>query len=261
MPTISFSKTEKPAQATEVSSDAKAAAPQQESTKQENQVATQNRQVGFAANTNQFVGSWDQEDVRLPRINLVHKTSAAELIEAFGIGGFCFNKEVRLSDGKTPIVVTALRAAKDYIQKVEFGDSEMPTVYRSPEEVLANGGSLNRKDQDNGNFFQPRAHIQFVLKAPDEISEAGLALFPYEFDGAMYAKAVLTVASSAYTSTAKEIATLCNNNIVMRKGPQFGSLNLISEPRTSARYSWVVPVVKFKGANTPEFIAFCEGLL
>jgi len=50
--------------------------------------------------------------------HLVHKTSDNELIKKFGIGGFCFNKEVKLSDGEAPgITVVAVRAAKDYVQK------------------------------------------------------------------------------------------------------------------------------------------------
>src|SRR6266404_4489440 len=97
----------------------------------------------------QFTGDWDYNDTRIPRLNLVHKTSDGELIERFGIGAFCFNKEIKLSDGKTPLLVTALRAGKDFIQKLPFGDPEMPLIFKSKDEVLANGGSFNKKDAEN----------------------------------------------------------------------------------------------------------------
>lgn len=209
----------------------------------------------------QFSGSWDRDDVRLPRINLVHKTSDNELIKKFGIGGFAFNKEVKLSDGETALPVVAVRAAKDYVQKLPYGSPEMPAVFKTPEEVEANGGSLNYKDVDSGNFFGPRAHIQLVVEAPEGTDEAGLALFPYEYKGKAYGMALLTVASSAYTSVGKELATLCNNNKVMRKGMRFGKLNLTSEVRKNAKNSWHIPVIKFTGENDAEFVAFIEGLL
>jgi hypothetical protein len=82
-----------------------------------------------------FAGAWDRKDIRLPRINLIHKTSKGELIEKFGIGSFALNQEVKLSDGKRPIVCTALRAAKDYQQKLPFGSDEEPKVFNTPEEV------------------------------------------------------------------------------------------------------------------------------
>lgn len=208
-----------------------------------------------------FSGSWSRQDVRLPRINLVHKTSKGEMIEKFGIGSFALNQELKLSDGKTPIVVTALRAAKDYQQKLPFGDPKDPAVYGTPEDVVAHGGSLNYKDVKSGNFFQPRAHIQFVFPAPEGISEEEQALFPYEFEGKLYGMALFTVASSAYTSVGKELATLCNNNKVMRKGMEFGRLELTSESRSKGELDWKVPVIKFTGENPENLRKFYLSLL
>lgn len=217
--------------------------------------------VALPNNDEEFSGSWGRDDVRLPRINLVHKTSANELIKKFGIGSFALNKEVKLSDGETPIVITALRAAKDFAQKLPYGSSETPTVYKDEEEVEAHGGSLNYKDAESGNFYQPRAHIQFVFPAPESVDEEGLALFPYEFNGVNYAMALMTVSSSAFTSVGKELATLKTNNKVMRKGLRFGRLALTSETRKNSKNEWAVPVIKYTGENPADLIAFFEGLL
>lgn len=209
----------------------------------------------------QFTGDWNHTDIRLPRINLVHKTSNSELVEKFGIGSFAFNKEVKLSDGKTPIKVTAVRALKDYIQKLPYGSPEMATVYSTAKEVEDNGGSFNYKDADAGIFYGERAHIQLAISAPEGATEEDLALFPYEFNGVNYAMAMLTVASSAYTSVGKGLATLCMNNKVMRQGMQYGVLNLTSEGRKNAKNSWAIPVITYAGANAPELVAFYESLL
>lgn len=209
----------------------------------------------------QFTGDWDFNDQRIPRLNLVHKTSDGELIERFGIGSFCFNKEIKLSDGKNPLLVTALRAGKDFIQKLPFGDPEMPMVFKSKDEVLANGGSFNKKDAANRTYYIPRAHIQFIVRMPEDTDEEGAAMFPYEHDDHQYGMAILTVSSSAYTATAVELATLCAHNSVMRKGMPFGKLELTSSARTSPRYSWLVPQIQFAGANKEDFIRFVEGLM
>jgi hypothetical protein len=209
----------------------------------------------------QFTGDWDYNDTRIPRLNLVHKTSDGEMIERFGIGAFCFNKEIKLSDGKTPLLVTALRAGKDFIQKLPFGDPEMPLVFKSKDEVLANGGSFNKKDAANRTYYIPRAHIQFIVRMPEDTDEEGSAMFPYEHDGHQYGMAILTVSSSAYTATAVELATLCAHNSVMRKGMPYGKLELTSSPRVSPRYSWLVPQIQFAGANKEDFIKFVEGLM
>jgi hypothetical protein len=134
-------------------------------------------------------------------------------------------------------------------------------VFKTPEEVEKSGGSLNYADVDSGNFFQPRAHIQLVIPMPEGTGEEGEALFPYEFNGVSYGMAIMTVSSSAYTSVGKEIATLSNNNKVMRNGLRFGKLMLTSEVRKNAKNSWHVPVIKYAGENPADLVKFYEGLL
>lgn len=205
-----------------------------------------------------MAGDFNPDDIRLPRVNLIHKTSKEELVTTFGIGSLVLNQEVKLSDGKMPIKVTAVRFMKDYVQKLPFGDENQPKVFKTEDEVRQAGGSLNYADVDSGNYFMPRGHIQLVIPQP---ADAADDLFPYEHEGINYAVALLTVSSSAYTSAGKELATLRANNKVMREGLRFGSLNLTSEGRKSAKFSWVVPVIKFTGANTPEFVKFLDSLL
>lgn len=220
-------------------------------------VATRPEQPLAKAGSSAFQGDWKLTDMRFPRLNLIQKSSDEELIQKFGIGSFVLSKEVKISDG-SPFPVQFLLAMKDYIQKVEFGSGETPAVFRTEQEVLDSGGSFNWKDKDTDHFFQRRAHVEFAIKAPEGLDEKELALFPYELDGASYALAVYTVASSAYTSVAVELMTLCERNKVMRKGQQYGALLLSSKEATSKGKSWRTPVVKFDGENGPELVKFLE---
>ena len=205
-----------------------------------------------------FAGEWLRTDQRLPRINLVQKVSDNELVRNFGIGAFVLAKEVKLSDGETPLKLTALAAIKDYVQKIPFDSGEQPAVFNSEEEVINAGGSLNYKDLESGNFFQPRAHIEFAVPATEGMDENELALFPYDFEGVSYAKVLYTVASSAYTSLAKELATMRSANKVLRQGLRYGSLTMTAEVRKKNTKSWYVPVARFGGKNSPELIEFFE---
>lgn len=217
--------------------------------------------VAIPADNNGFVGDWNRKDIRLPRLNLIHKTSADELITKFGIGSFAFGKEVKLSDGKTPFQIIAMRAAKDYIQKLPFGDPETPSVFDTVEEVENAGGTLEFRQKDGNNYFQPRAHIQIGFAAPDGLSEEDLALFPYEFNGKPWAMAMFTVASSAYTSVGIGLSTYCTNNKVMRKGMIHGLLELTSETRKNAKNSWAVPVIKYVGETPTELVTFLQSIM
>jgi hypothetical protein len=207
-----------------------------------------------------FTGSWSRSDVRYPRINLVQKSSDSKLINAFGIGAFVFNREVKLSDGKTPLFITAVQLDKDFQQKLPWGSKEEPVVCRTPEEVRKVGGTLTYKGAKPGTYFQPRAHITLILQMPEGISADGETLFPYEFNGKCYSIALITVSSSGFTSMAKEIATLCTFNKVMRKGSIFGQLQLTSEERSDATKEWYVPIVKFDEAHSDETLKFFESL-
>ena len=208
--------------------------------------------------TDDCSGEWLTSDRRLPRVNLVQKVSDNELVRNFGLSAFVLAKEAKLGDEENPIIVTALQIAKDYVQKVEFDSGETAAVFKTEEEVINAGGSLNYADWDSGNYFQPRAHIELAIPAPEGLDDNALAMFPYEFEGTPYALALYTVASSAYTSLAKELITMRSANKVLRQGLRFGSLKISAETRKKNTKTWFVPVARFNGANTPELIEFFE---
>lgn len=215
------------------------------------------RTVALLPSVDDMPGAWNRKDVHYPRINLVQKTSDGDLVKNFGIGAFVLSKSVKLSDGETPLTITALEAPKDYIQKVDFDSGETPVVFGSEEEVRANGGSTEYKDAKSGNYFQPRAHITLAVAAPEGISEEDAAIFPFDGpDGKAYALAIYTVVSSAFTSVGKDLATFRGSNKIMRQGLIYGQLALSSYTKKKDTKSWCVPVIKFIGATPPELVEF-----
>jgi hypothetical protein len=264
MATVKFSGKKNDAATGPASEAQETPVPQQAAPAPQNQVATRpDATVGQPiAGQDDMAGAWNRGDVRLPRINLIHKTSKGVLVEKFGIGGFAFDQLIKLSDGTTPISITALRMAKDYAQKLPFGSPEKPAIFDTPEQVIAAGGSLNYRDNANGNYFQPRAHIQLVVEQPEGLTDVEEAsLFPYEFGGKNYGMGMFTVSSSAYTSVGIELATLRSRNNAMRKGLLYGRLALTSETRQDKQRDWKVPVVKFVSETTAEMAEFFVGLL
>jgi hypothetical protein len=208
--------------------------------------------------TAEFTGSWDRSDVKDPRINLVQKSSKAEL-HAFGLGAFVLNREIKLSDGETPLQISVGAVDKDFQQKLPWGSKDTPLVFRTPEEVRKAGGTLVYKGAKQGTFYGPRAHITILLKAPESLTEDDLNFFPYEFNG-NWAVAKMTVSSSGFTSMAKEIATLCTYNKSMRKGPLYGQLELTSKLVEGDDAEWHVPVVRFVQENPKELMEFFNSL-
>ena len=83
---------------------------------------------------------WDVEDIRIPYFSLVQKTGT--LSNEFDPGGFVFNKELWIGDGKEPVQITVLRADKYFVEDCEFDPEIRPKRFNTREEFLAEGFSL-----------------------------------------------------------------------------------------------------------------------
>jgi hypothetical protein len=227
--------------------------------KPDTQLATQETAVVPHQPTPAFTGSWDRSDIKDPRINLVQKSSDSKL-HKYGLGSLVLNREVKLSNGTDPVQITVAYVDKDYQQKLPWGSKDTANVVRTPEEVREAGGTLVYKGAKPGTFYGPRAHFTILLKAPAGLGEDELVLFPFEFNNEFWTPAKMTVSSSGFTSMAKEVATLCTYNKVMRKNPIFGQLALTSKHVAGDTEEWWVPVVKYVGENNKELLEFFESL-
>lgn len=207
-----------------------------------------------ASGNSAMQGEFTTSDLRLPRINLVQKMS--ELAESFKFGDVVFEKTMRVGGLENPLPFTVLRLVKQYQQDLPYGSEEMPQVYNTSEEVRAAGGSVVRGAP---NYFSEIAHIQMAIAAPEEIDEEMLDFFPYSNNGKSWAKAVMTVSRSAYSTLAKPLITHGFNTL--RDGFHNGLFELHVDLKKSAKGNYVVPVPVYKGRHTQEDAAFFTSLL
>lgn len=206
-------------------------------------------------------GEWLPGDSKLPRLNIRQKSSEGELQDNFDFGDLVFARKIKLADDKSSVIVVPIIGGKDYQQKVTFGEGQ-GVVYRTAQEVLDNGGTLtwSREAVQDQIYFQPRAHLQFAVKAPESLTEDDLNFFPFEHGGDRWAMSIMTVASSAYTSLAKELETYRRHNVIMLKGLIFGSLEMTTKYKQKPGQEWYVPIVKLIGENQPGLIEFLDAI-
>lgn len=198
-------------------------------------------------------GEVAMSDIRLPRINLVQKVG--KLCDEFAPGSILFEKQVVLTDGKTPFDLTPLRIRKMYQRKVEWGSAaadEAPETYNTREEVLAAGGSTEWGDE---NFFSELAHVQCAVKLPENAEgDEVIDLFPYQLGESFYAVAMWTVSSSGYTAVAKPLFTAAAG--LLRNGLYHGHYNVTTEVRKNEKNSWYAPRLVFAGKHTADAAEF-----
>lgn len=201
-----------------------------------------------------LAGDWTQSDVNLPRVNLVAKTS--QLVdEGFTPGAIVLNKEAELVLKDMPLTVIVLNAVKQYQEDVPWGEDRAPRVFNSEDELEAAGFST---EWGSPNLCRPMAHITMLIEAPEGMDEKHEELFPYEFNGKLYAMAMFTASKSAYKTMAKEIATYAA--FAQGSGVWTTAWNLTSKLRTEGDVSWFGPTLKRAGRIDSELLSFVEGV-
>lgn len=198
-------------------------------------------------------GEITQEDLKVPRVNLVQKSG--QLCDNFAPGTFLFEKKIVLAKHGESFTATALRFRKYYQEKVEFGTSnDMPAKANTAEEVRALGGSLI---YGHDRYFQEVADIMLAVKAPADLEEDH-EYFGYSDGVDNYGLAIYTIAASAYTSLGKRLLT--DATFLLKDGLWTGQYEIVSELRKNASNSWYVPVGKFAGKHSPEKSEFFQSL-
>lgn len=196
-------------------------------------------------------GELERSDIKLPRINLVQKTS--ELFNhGFRHGDIVYNREIALAK---PCPVVVVRLKKQYQQELPYGGDAIPHVCDTLQEVREAGGSIEWGAE---NRYSELAHMQLLVQAPDNIPDELADLFPYEIDGKSWAPAMFTVAKSAYKSAAKPVITAAFNSL--RGGLGNGLWHLTSETKKNAMGSWETPVMKMVGRTSPEMAELVASL-
>jgi hypothetical protein len=198
-------------------------------------------------------GEITAHDLKVPRLNLAQKSG--KLGDDFAPGTFVFEQLVNLGNS---VRMVPLRLKKYYQEKVEFGTDQIPRKANTSAEVRTLGGTTNYDLKDELPWFQDIADIRLAVQAPEDMDEQFIEYFPYSDGKNRYAMGIYTVASSAYTSLAKQLIT--DGDYLLKGALYSGRYEVSSELRKGANNSWYVPVGRFLGKNTPDQTELFKGL-
>lgn len=196
-------------------------------------------------------GEVGNRDIQLPRLNLLQKTS--ELVDAgFTPNTFALNREIPLGKSITAVVV---KLRKQFQQDTPYGSEVQAHVVDTLAEVREAGGST---EWGSDNRYSEIAHLQLLVKAPDDLSEDQLDAFPYEVDGSHWAPCVITVAKTAYKAAAKPVITAAFSTL--RAGLHHGLWTVTAEMKSAPMGTWSTPQFKLTGRTKPEMCELVEAL-
>jgi len=198
-------------------------------------------------------GEITAEDIKFPRLAVVHKIG--ELSELFPgqSGAFVLNKDGILCPPGKSLEVTAVFAKKYYEEDVGFDSGTFGKRVSSAQEVLNNGGSLMRGDE---HYYAPVADILFLVKQPETVDPAFEGMFFYDVAGAPHLLAAFTARSTAYNGVAVPIWTLKQQRGSIRASQWKLSTFLNSYNNKS----WHKPILRPAGATSQVYLDFMKGL-
>jgi len=168
----------------------------------------------------------DANDIDIPRINLVQKTSDIEA----PVGSVVIDKKHVLLKPDEPAEVVVLMAVKGWREDIPYDDDGIPRIAYTPEEMQAIAA---QSEYEMLEF----AEITLMFKQPkgNENEEA----YPYPIGDFQYAIGKINVAKDAYRQTYKRLATFAafNKSIPL----QSKLWNFQSSLMTKGKYSWYTP--------------------
>jgi len=168
----------------------------------------------------------DANDIDIPRINLVQKTSDIEA----PVGSVVIDKKHVLLKPDELAEVVVLRAVKGWREDIPYDDDGIPRIAYTPEEMQALAA---QSDYEMLEF----AEITLMFKQPkgSENEDA----YPYPIGDFQYAIGKINVAKDAYRQTYKRLATFAafNKSIPL----QSKLWNFQSSLMTKGKYSWYTP--------------------
>ena len=188
---------------------------------------------------------WDLDDIRIPYFSLVQKTGA--LSNDFKPGGFVYNKELSISDGKQPIDITVLRADKYFVEDVPYDPDIRPKRFNTKDEFIEAGFSLDYKSE-----MRVKEAAELVVLLPVDEDRATLLNGNEGF-----VRALWVIQSSAFNTVGRTIATAMMVGH-LKDGVHRGKWSLTSDLRSNKSMSWFVPVVKSMGRHDGDTLTFIE---
>ena len=191
----------------------------------------------------------DQNDIEIPRVNVVQKTS--DITGPDGnpapYGSLVLDKRIILAEPEEAIQVVPLSAIKAWREDVPFDSDDIPRIANSSEEKHQLG-------LDSEYPILEFAEITLLFKGDDPES------FPFPLGKGNYALGRINVAKDAYRQTFKRLATFAVFN---KTTPIHQRLwNFQSTAITRGKYSWFAPSLTITNEEPSKEVAeFIGGYL
>ena len=185
----------------------------------------------------------DAEDIDIPRLNVVQKTSDMD----FDVGSLVLDKQHELLPHDTKGDCIVLGATKMWREDIPFDNDEMPRL------AYSRAGMESLKIESSYPVIE-FAEITLLFPAPKgNTSDA----YPFPIGDTNYAMGKLNVQKDAYRKTYKSLATFATFN---RGLPLSSRLwHFESQLISRGKYSWYVPTLSVGAEAAPEaVVAFAK---
>jgi hypothetical protein len=204
-------------------------------------------------------GEFDSSDMVKPYLNIAQ--AVAPLCQSAGwrAGDIVLGKEYGMfRDKLDPIKIIVCKADKWFLEDLPYGTEGMPRRFKSSEEVLHAGGTVNK-----GSFL-PALYNYILIEKPSKIFDQDFNVvtcpsFTVELDGRSFALALYNLTSTAYGGAGKTIITAAMRDPQRRTYLQEFWLSSILQK--SDKFSWFSPVIKEGPKNSAGFISTLEAKL
>jgi len=209
-------------------------------------------------------GDIDRDDLVIPYFSLVGKTG--QLSDHFTPGSFVFNKEHVLSDGKEPLLITALSLKKSWVEDIDFDPEIMPKRWDNLADAMEEGYS---KEWGAEKRVVPQAAILLLVpisseyasfEAPKHLHQVLTEQAQRVFRGEPvfgFARALYICQGGAYNAVAKPLITATTSGH-LRGGVHHGAWTITSYLRSNNKNSWYAPKLAAAGKHSPEFVKWLE---
>lgn len=198
-------------------------------------------------------GEWDQGDVGLPRLTLIHAMDKRALAGTFKPGSFVYNNESVLEQ---PFPLVVIRSKKGYLQKLnqmERSSGAIPRMVWTAAEVREMGGSFDYPCPVGSIPFQEFADLLVLVGQKKNES------FPFEHDSHVFAPAMYRAKGTAYTRVVRPLGAM--RALTLRDGTINGLWTMAVTQEQVNNNPTFVPVFKFVRRNTAEFVGWLKELL
>ena len=197
-------------------------------------------------------GEFSSRDIQWPGLSLVTKTSADA--EIYGVGAWLVGKETPVGKYTEPLKVIAVKIQKAYQEQIPFGTGARARIFRTAEEVLQAGLSLEWGSEARAAEV---LGIRFWLPQPEGVDAPHV--FTLEGPEGYGAIVKFFAARTTYGTVGK--ALISASQTFLRKdrgGLPSGVWEMTATKEAKNGNTWLLPRLKPAGKTSDALVSFLK---